>query len=137
LTHELNIRPDLKLVCFRFTGQIRVPDVRDAFLDWANRPEFDASYVMLSDGRRVTTVDATFLGILTAAQGVQADLKKFDQGALSVVLVSTQTVFGMARILEQVLDFTSKLKMVTVWSPEEAMQLARRSDLDFDELFAF
>lgn len=124
MPYDITLYPDLSLAHFRFFGKMSISDAKQAFLDYVALPGFDPAHVMLSDARNVTGIDATFLGILGNIYGLAAPLRKFDRGALSVVLVSDDVSFGMVRMLEQVLDMTSRIKIRAVWSEAEALSLA-------------
>jgi len=126
MPYDITLYPDLSLAYFRFFGQLSISGAKQAFLDYVALPGFDPAHVMLSDARDITGIEATFLGILGNIYGLAAPLRKFDRGALSVVLVSDDVSFGMVRMLEQVLDMTSRIKIRAVWSEAEALSLAGR-----------
>jgi hypothetical protein len=137
LAYRFVLHADQKVACFRFHDVLSVTSARQAFVDYVAHPDFDPGYTMLSDARDVTKIDASFISILTAVQGLSAHLSKFDKGAMSVVLVSNSTTFGMVRMLEQVLDFASRIKMRIAWTEDEALTIAGLTDADFARLFDF
>jgi hypothetical protein len=137
VAHAFTIRSELNLVCFRFHDTVSIADARKAFEDYVTHPGFDPAYVMLTDARRVTNIEANFSGILAEVQALARYLRRFEKGALSVVLVSGNTTFGMVRMLEQILDFTSRIKMRVAWTEQEVFDLAGVTGLEFSALFDF
>ena len=137
LSYALTIRAEQRVACFRFWDLVTIEEARQAFLEYVALPGFDPGYVMMSDASAVTSVEAGFIGVLLGVQGLAQQLKNFDRGALSVVLVKKDTVFGMVRMLEQVLDFASPIKLRIVWTPAEALLVAGRQDCDYAALFDF
>ncbi|WP_421703539.1 hypothetical protein [Aliiroseovarius sp.] len=134
--YEIRIHPDLRVAQFRFFGVISVATARRAFEDYVAHPDFDPGFTMISDAREVTELDASYRRIVTNILGLARPLRRFDKGALSIVLVGDETTYGMVRMLEQVLDFFSAIQLRPVWSEEEALALAKRPEAGFAELFA-
>ena len=137
MTCRFTIHATLRLGCFRFSDRISISDARQVFVDYVAHADFNAGYAMVTDARTVTAIDASFVGILTNVQGLLVPLRQFEKGAVSVILVAGQTTYGMARMLEQVLDYTSKIKVRIASTEAEALTLAGQPDAEFASLFAF
>lgn len=137
MSYHFAIHPSQKIACFRFSDRVNISEARQAFVDYVAHPDFQPDYAMLSDARAVTGIEASFVGILTNVQGLSAQLRNFEKGAVSVVLVAGATTFGMVRMLEQVLDFTSKIKMRIATTEGEALAEVGLPDADFAALFQF
>ena len=137
MAFRYEIRADLKLACFKFLDRVSIAEARQAFESYVADPGFDPSHAMLSDARAVTAIDASFVGILSNVHSLGRQLRAFDAGGVSVVLVDGETTFGMVRMLEQILDFTSKIKMRIATTEAEALALVGVRDADFSRLFAF
>lgn len=134
MPYSISIRADRDLAIFTFSGKVCTSQAKQAFLDYVAMDGFDPRYVMLSDAREVTQIDAQFFEIYANIQGLSKPLKKFERGALSVVLVSDDLVFGMTRMLEQVLELFSGIKMRVTRSEANALELCGLSDISFDAL---
>jgi hypothetical protein len=136
MTHVYRIQADRNLATFLFTGKLTVAEGADLFLAYVRDPAFDPRHTMLCDARGVTEIEASFLSIFTRVARLAPQLAAFRQPVLSVVLVGNETVFGYVRMLEQILDMTTVIKMRPVWTEDEAMTLAGLTDAPFDALFA-
>jgi hypothetical protein len=126
MPYDLTVLPQARLALFRFHGMVTVAEAKAAFEDYVAHPGFDPRFVMLSDARAVTEIDATFGAIFVNVLGLGGLLRRFSDEALSVVLVEEGMVFGMVRMLEQVLDALSRIKMRIAWTVEEAATLTGR-----------
>lgn len=119
---------------FIFSGEMTIVDGRQAFVEYVNHEEFDPAYVMITDARGVTSIEATFKGVLSAVFGLAGLIEKFRSGAKSVILVQDPSQFGYARMLEQILDYSSPIRVQIALSEEEALSLAGRPEVSFAEL---
>jgi hypothetical protein len=119
---------------FHFSGEMTIADGRQAFVEYVNHEEFDPAYVMITDARGVTSIEATFKGVLSAVFGLAGLIKKFRSGAKSVILVQDPSQFGYARMLEQILDYSSPIRVQIALCEEEALSLADRPEVSFAEL---
>lgn len=134
MPYSISIDADKRLGFFTFSGQVSTSQAKQAFLDYVAMDGFDPSYVMFSDARRVTHIDAHFFDIFSNVQGLAAPLKRFERDALSVVLVSDDLVFGMTRMLEQVLELLSGIKMRVTRSETHALHLCGLSNVALDAI---
>ena len=134
MPYSISIDADKRLAVFTFSGQVSTSQAKQAFLDYVAMDGFDPSYVMFSDARRVTHIDAHFFDIFSNVQGLSAPLKRFERGALSVVLVSDQMVFGMSRMLEQILGLFSGIKMRVTDCEAHALELCGQAALPLEAL---
>lgn len=137
MTCRFSIHVDQGIACFKFTDRIAIGDARQVFVEYVAHANFDPGFAMLTDARGVTGIDASFVGILTNVQGLSVPLRQFERRAVSVILVAGGTTFGMVRMLEQVLDFASKITVRIARTEASALTAAGRPDADFARLFAF
>ncbi len=135
MPYKIQVHTPRQIALFRFDGAVTVKEAKQAFLDYVEMPDFNPDFVMLSDARTVTQIDAAFTQILSNLFGLSRPLSKFSSGALSVVMVSDDTVFGSARMLEQALDYISKIKLRICVTEASAMQMCGQSGQSFDALW--
>jgi hypothetical protein len=136
MAHTYRIQSDRQLGTFQFVGKLSVPEAADLFLAYVRDPAFDPLHPMICDARGVTEIEASFLSIFTRVARLAPQLAVFRAPVVSAVLVSSQTVFGYVRMLEQILDMTTVIKMRPAWTEEEAMTLVGQKDTPFEEIFA-
>ena len=129
--YVMTIRPEKGLVHFRFRDRLTVAEFRRAFLDFAEGPGFDPTYLMLTDTRDVTELVADFQSIFNAVQGLSRVFARFDREAKCVLLVTGDTHFGMARMLEQIVEVFSPIRIKAVQTLAEA---SAQSGLSLAEL---
>lgn len=122
--YQITIIPQDHVAYFRFQGEISVATARRAFEDYVAHPDFDPTHIMLSDARMVTHLDAGYRQIIANIFGLARPLKLFSNGATSIVLVGDETTYGMVRMLEQILDTFSAIRLTPVWTLSEAAELA-------------
>ncbi len=135
MEHEYRILPARRLACFRFRGRLTVDEGARLFLAYAHDPGFDSTYAMLCDTREVTEIEATFQSMLLRVIRLAPELARFREPVISAVLVESQTVFGYVRMLEQILDMTTQVRMRPAWGEAEALALVGQS-APFAALFA-
>lgn len=122
--HSIHPLPDTGLILVQFAGRMTVADGRAAFLELMARPGFDPEVPILVDMLGVTDLVADFMSILLAVQGVRAQLGRFRPQSRVVALVGGETHYGMARIVEQVVETVSDLRIrVTLTVTEAAAHL--------------
>ena len=137
MPQSYRIQSGLDLAAFRLEGKLSVEEAADLFLAYFRDPGFNPCHVMLTDARGVTEIETTFLAVFSRIIRLAPQLASFREPVLSVILVSSQTVFGYARMLEQILDMTAKIQVRPVWSEAEALDLLGRAELDFAAVFDF
>ncbi len=131
---HLAILPDRSIAYFRFSGAMGVQDGVDAFLEYTQHKDFSPTLTMLTDARGVTVDKSSFKEIFFATVGLAQHLRKFDEGAKSVIIVDSDTVYGVGRLLEQILEFTSKIKVHLVLSELEALRHLGLPETSLDDL---
>ncbi|WGW03020.1 hypothetical protein [Tropicibacter oceani] len=109
-------------------------DCAEVFLDFVADRRFSPDLTMLSDTSQLTSVHASFRGILTRLLSMQRALAAFPEPALSVIYARSDTIYGMARMLEQTLSPLSKVKIVVVKDQAAALKLAGQPEADFPAL---
>lgn len=135
MSYEIQIRPDLNIAFFKFEGRVTTREATQSFLDYVARPDFSPQLIMLSDAREVTHVDSQFLEIFSHIQGLSTPLKQFENGTTSVVLVSNELVYGMIRMLEQVLDIFSAITIKVTKEEAKALRLCGRHETRLSEIW--
>jgi hypothetical protein len=123
MPYELQVLPEAGVAFFRFVGQVNAREGMEAFLLYTEHSSFSPEHVMLTDARGVTSIDASFIEVLSICLSLRAQLGKFDKEVLSVVLVGTEHQFGFARMLEQVLNLLSNIRLHVVNGVDEALNL--------------
>ncbi len=131
--HDLKFVKEKNLFVLQFLGPMSVGDGKRAFLEIVRHPEFNPDVWMFTDTRGVTEARFDFTGIFTGVQGVLSDMRKFSPQARSVILVAGETHFGLARMLEQIVDALAHLQIRVTATPEEA---AAQLDMTAEALLA-
>jgi hypothetical protein len=120
----MTLHPDRKLVHFRYRGTLTVTEFRRSFLDFVDSPQFDPTWLMLSDLREVSEIEADFASIFAAVQSMPRVFAKFQNEVLCVLLASKDVHFGLSRIMAQVVEIYSPIKIWSVRSEAEACALS-------------
>lgn len=118
--YSVKIHPEFRLVHFRFCGPLSVSLFRRAFLDFVESPQFDPTFLMLTDVRDVSEIDADFVSIFSAVQGMSRVFSLFREDVLCVLLAKKDLHFGMSRMLAQILELYSPIRIWSVRSQDEA-----------------
>jgi hypothetical protein len=133
---SLCIYPDRSIAYFRFSGAMNARDGLEAFVEYTQHKDFSPNLMMLTDARGVVVEGCSFREIFLMTVSLSQLLRKFDHGAESVIIVDSDTVYGVGRMLEQVLDFASKIKIRLVLSEAEALRKAGLKDETLEDLLA-
>jgi hypothetical protein len=133
MEHHLHIRQDLRLGLFRFGPRLSLPEAAELFVRHVERADFDPNFAMLCDLRALREIEAIFFRVARLAPKLAA----FQSPVVSSALVPDATVFGYARMLEQILSLSSPIRAHPVHRAQEALALTGRPEADFDALFAF
>ena len=120
--YSVKIHPEFRLVHFRFCGPLSVSLFRRAFLDFVESPQFDPTFLMLTDVRDVSEIDADFVSIFSAVQGMSRVFSLFGEDVLCVLLARKDLHFGMSRMLAQILELYSPIRIWSVRSQDEACE---------------
>ncbi|WP_417208380.1 hypothetical protein [Antarctobacter sp.] len=118
------------------TGVIDVPDAIGAFREYVEHPHFDPAFVMLTDTRQVSDVDARFRAIVGGVHRSLTLIRSFRQEARSVIYAPQDVAFGMARVLQQVVEPLSHLRFEILRGEAEALSRAGQPEPSFDALHA-
>lgn len=121
------VHADLGLALCRFDGQLTASVGRRAFIDHVENSSFDPSHRLLWDIRAAEVI-ADFSSIFGAVQTLAAVFQRLPQDCQAVFLVETGMQYGMARMLEQILDFASPIRARVVTSPAEAARALNLSE---------
>ena len=122
--YTMTLHPDRALVHFRFRGPLTVAVFRRAFLDFVESPQFDPTWLMLSDIREVTEIEADFASIFEAVQGMSRVFALFREEVLCILLAAKDVHFGLSRMLAQIVEIYSPIKIWSVRSEAEACALS-------------
>lgn len=131
---EIAVHPDRRLAFFRFHGVISVATAAQALLAYIAHRDFDPGYAMLADARQITRVEADFLSIFNKVTSLPPELRKLPPGPTCAILVGDETTFGHVRMLEQVLDHASSLRIIATWTETEALSLSGQSGTAISDL---
>jgi hypothetical protein len=134
LAYKFKILPEKRVAFFKFWDDVSTVAAKEAFVRYTKDEDFDPAYLMVTDAREVTSIHATFQGILFGVEGLRDLLAKFERGTISAILVSDSTQFGYARMLEQVLDFLSPITVRIAFDEDELRTLAKRPELSIADL---
>ena len=121
---------------FKFWNDVSIESAKEAFVRYTKDENFDPSYLMVTDAREVTSIHASFQGILFGVDGLRDQLGIFEQGTISAILVSNSTQSGYVRMLEQVLSFLSPITVRIAYHEDALRALVQRPDLDLAQLVA-
>jgi len=111
-------------------------DGRQAFLTLVDHPEFDLTIPILVDVRQVTEITADFTGVFAVVQALKARMASFDRGTRFVVLTGGGVSFGMARMLQQVVDVITQLRMTVLATGAEACMVLDLAEAELEDLVA-
>ncbi|MBS0124412.1 hypothetical protein [Thetidibacter halocola] len=95
---------DRRLVHFRLCGVLHTIESERALIRYTQDPAFDPTYTFLTDARGLTEINSGFLEIIGAAHRLRHVLALFDRPVNSVLICPSDLSFGMARIMQQVIE---------------------------------
>lgn len=121
MAFDFTILPARRLGFFRMSGVLTVREGRARFLDYVQADQFDPRFTLFTDATAVESADVSFTELFMAVVGMQSALRKFDQPVDSVFLLGSETLFGTARMLQQVLASTTKINLRPTLSEMEAL----------------
>ncbi|WP_157733518.1 hypothetical protein [Antarctobacter heliothermus] len=133
---DVSVHPARRLALFEMHGVITVPDAIDGLRSFVEHPLFDPGLVMLTDARHVDDVVASFIGIVGGAHRSRALFCNFRQEAHNVIYAPQDVAFGMARVMQQVVEPLSYLRFDILRDETEALANAGQDELSFDALYA-
>jgi hypothetical protein len=129
-----SIHPDRGLAYFRLRGPIPVKECVDTFLAYADDPLFDPGHVFLTESRSRAHIDTNFVGIVTAVQRTMLFIRSFPIETLSVIHAPVDRSFGLARILQQVMEPVSNFHFHITRLEADALAHARQPETSFSAL---
>jgi 2-hydroxy-3-keto-5-methylthiopentenyl-1-phosphate phosphatase len=103
----VSVYPELKLGILLLQGHVTVPEVKQGYLDMMRHPQLGLDLKMFADARGVTEVTADFLSMLSATYSVKRELDRLSQESRCVMLVASDTNYGIARMFQQVVNSVS------------------------------
>lgn len=118
--YRLTFHPENQTFVLRFEGQIDAASGKDAFLRTVSHPSFSAASGMFWDLRGVSEAKVEFADLFAAVQSVVPKLARLTPETRAVILVENDTLFGLARMLEQVVDAMSPLRIRVAQTEDEA-----------------
>ncbi len=118
--YRLSFHPETETFILRFEGRFDVPTGKAAFLAIVRHPSFTPASGIFWDVRAVTEAIVEFGPLFAAVQSVLAALLRFNAESRAVILVEDDTHFGMARMLEQIVDAVSPLHVRVARTLSEA-----------------
>ena len=121
--YKLTLNSECRLFALIMHGIIPVEEGRRAFLEIVAHPGFDPEIPIYVDIRAVTEVDADFPRVFMAVQAVKAEMRHFGDMSCMVILAGDGSAYGMARMLQQVVEAVARLRMRVVASMGEASAL--------------
>lgn len=133
---EVSVHPARGLALFEMHGVMTVPDAIGGMRSFVEHPLFDPVLVMLTDARHVDDVVADFLGIVGGAHRSLALFRNFRQEAHNVIYAPQDVAFGMARVMQQVVEPLSHLQFHILRDEAEALAKAGQAEHSFDALYA-
>ncbi|MFZ7089823.1 hypothetical protein [Primorskyibacter sp. 2E233] len=121
---RFSIHPDRRLAFFRFEGEVDTSDCANVFEDYISAKGFSPDLVMLSDTSSLVSINSDYSSILSRLLELRKSLKVFQRPILSVIYARSDAIYGMARLLEQVQNPISNIKIIVCRDQSEALRLA-------------
>lgn len=115
----LKVHRERRLAVFMFCGTMTASTGRRAFVDYVASADFDPAHVIFWDIRRAEVV-TDFTGIFGAVQSLSPAFARFPQEVAAVMLVRGALQFGMARMLQQIVEFAAPIRIEIVETEAEA-----------------
>lgn len=132
--HDLTHISERNLFVLRFHGLLTAGDGKRGFLDIVGHPGFHPDVWILTDTRAVTEARIGFTDMFTTALSVLSEIRRFSPKARAVILVGNETQFGLARMLEQVIDSLASLLIWTAATPAEAAEALGITEPELESL---
>ena len=118
--HTLTLTADRRLFVLVMKGTVAVNEGRQAFLSILDHPGFEPMIPILVDIREIEEIVADFKGVFMAVQVLKSRMASLNRKSLFLVLAGDGASFGMARMLQQVVEVITELRMKVVATPAEA-----------------
>lgn len=131
---DITVHAARKLAYFRFSGRLDTKACAQAFIDYTDHPGFDPSFLMLSDSRFLDSVDTQFSSLLSAALSLQPRMRLFRSPALSIIHARSETLYGSARMMQQVVEPLSRIRFEVLRDETAALRHARQPEARFQDL---
>jgi len=130
------VHPDLNLAYFRLRGRTDVAECARAYTDYLKHSDFQPNHIMLTSTVDLENIDASFTRILVAVERVAPTFRLFRTETTSVIHARDDVVFGLARMLQQIVEPLSKFRFDVHRTEEMALKAAGLAYLNFAELDA-
>lgn len=134
MTISFSVHPNRKLAFFQFEGTVDTQQGAQIFEDYVNSKIFSPEYTMLTDTSGLKSAKASYRTMLSGVLSLRASLGKFSQPATSVIYARSDFFFGMARLLEQVQNPLSQIKIIVTRDEAEALYLAGQLETSMKQL---
>ena len=132
----LTLTTGRRLFVLSIRDRMTTEDGRQALLALLDHPEFEPTIQVLVDIRQVTEIAADFKSIFAVVQVLKTRMGRFDRGTRFVVMTGEGASFGMARMLQQVVDVITQLRMTVVATGAEACKVLDLTEEDLEDLVA-
>lgn len=133
---HFHVCPKRRLAFFRMVGTVKTPECVDAFFDYTKHPEFNPEFPFLTTTENMTRIESNFRQVVQAVQRTKPLFSPFRKESLCVIHAPGHLSFGMARILQQVIEPVSNFRLEITRNPAEALSLAGQPERNFDALEA-
>lgn len=134
MPYSILTRPGEPVALFRMSGSFGAEEGARAFSDYVTRVGFDPKAAMLSDARAITDIPANYRQVATRIVRLGPALACIAPGTRAVLLVATDTQFGMARMLSQAVGAAAPIQFHVTRSEAEALALAGCPDRSIADL---
>ncbi|MAM61879.1 hypothetical protein [Maritimibacter sp. UBA3975] len=124
MSYAIKIVPERRTAFFRFSGEVDAREARQAFLDYIRSPGFDPTHTMVTDARDVTEMRIRFGEVVAGVIGLMRALTVFKEPVRSIILVSDADSYVRVRLLDQVLETASNIRVEVVRDEGEALTKA-------------
>ena len=131
---DISIHPVRELAYCRVAGGIDAQECIDSLAAYVAHPQFDPRFNFLTVTKGVQHVDGTFRSIVMAVQRSMPLIRHFTQDSLWVIHAPNDVTFGMARIVQQVVEPFSRAQLEVLRDPSEALSCAGQPETRFCQI---
>lgn len=121
---------------FRMNGSLTVRECTEIFVDYNNHRDFDPGLTFLTDSTGLVRIDADFAQIIQAVHRSMYLLRRFRTETRAIIFAPQDRNFGIARMLQQVVEPVSRFRFEITRDEDEALTLARQPETRFADLEA-
>lgn len=131
---ERIIMPERGLAYFRMSGKLFTAECVTAFMDYTKDPMFNPNLTMLTNAEGLRGLNTNFVEVVRAAGEIREAMGLFKTPVPSVLYCTSNAAFGMARVMQQVVEPMSKFQFKITKDPAEALRAAGQAESDFGAL---